>query len=287
MHKNQLFITEKNIAQYAAYLKNEERAASTVEKYIRDVRAFADFLDGNEVTKDAAIAWKENLTTTHEAVSINSMIAAINGFFEFFALDVTVKQFKIQQTTFLPTEKELTEEEYDKLLETAWQQKNIRLYCVMQTICSTGIRVSELRYITVEAIKKGYAEVANKGKIRTILIPGELTKLLLDYVKKHNIQSGSVFVTKHGNSLNRSNVWAEMKKLCEAAGVDEKKVYPHNLRRLYAVKFYHETLDLSKVADALGHSNINTTRIYLKTNIKEHLKIINSLGLVRYRQIAV
>jgi len=283
MVKNKVFITIERIHQYAAHLKSEERASSTIEKYIRDIRAFADFLHGAEVTKESAIQWKDNLRQTHEATSVNSMIAAINGFFEFVGLDIKIKQFKIQHRTFIPTEKELTNEDYEKLIKTAWLQKNERLCFVMQTICSTGIRVSELRFITVESVKKGYAEIQNKGKIRTILLPADLIKLLLQYSKKHGIKSGSIFVTKTGKPLNRSNIWAEMKKLCKAAGVDEKKVFPHNLRRHFAVRFYNKVKDLSKLADVLGHANINTTRIYLKSSGAEHRRIIDCLGLVKYR----
>lgn len=167
----------------------------------------------------------------------------------------------------------------------AWEQKNERLCFVMQTICSTGIRVSELKYVTAEAVRQGYAEIQNKGKIRTILLPADLIKVLLRYAQKQGIKSGSLFVTKSGRPLNRSNIWAEMKKLCKATGVDAKKVFPHNLRKHFAVQFYNKVKDLSKLADVLGHANINTTRIYLKGNGAEHLRIINSLGLVKYRFI--
>ena len=285
MSSKQFFITADSINRYVAYLKSEERAAATIEKYIRDIRAFTDFLDGAQVTKEAAIEWKGHLKSTHEATSINSMIAAVNGFFAFFELNIKVKQFKIQYRTFMPTEKELTSADYEKLLKTAMAQGNERLCFVMQTICSTGIRVSELRFITVEAAKKGYAEVENKGKIRTILLPAELTKILSRYARKRGVKSGSIFITKTGKPLNRSNIWAEMKKLCQAAGVDEAKVFPHNLRRHFAVKFYAKVKDLSKLADALGHANLNTTRIYLKSSNTEHRRIINSLGLIRYKLV--
>lgn len=283
MSQKQFFITTENIRQYTAHLKSEERADSTIEKYIRDVKAFADFLDGAEATKESAVAWKNNLKQNREATSVNSMISVVNGFFEFFGLDIKLKQFKIQHRTFLPIEKELTNEDYEKLLRTAKEQKNERLCFVMQTICATGIRVSELKFITMESVKKGYAEIHNKGKIRTILLPADLTKILLKYAKKHGIKSGCIFVTKTGKPLNRSNIWAEMKKLCKAAGVDKKKVFPHNLRRHFAVRFYSKAKDLSKLADCLGHANINTTRIYLKGSGAEHRRIINSLGLVKFR----
>jgi site-specific recombinase XerD len=282
---NKLYIKHGDISQFAAYLKSEERAPATIEKYIRDIRVFADFLGGSEITKDAAVRWKEYLKKTHEAVSVNSMVAAVNGFFAFLGLDIKVKPFKIQQRIFMPAEKELTPEDYEKLVRTAWEQNNERLCFVMQTICSTGIRVSELKFITVEAAKKGYAEIHNKGKIRTILIPTDLTKLLLRYAQKQGIKSGTIFITKNGKPLNRSNIWVEMKKLCKIAGVDEKKVFPHNLRRHFAVVFHSIVNDLSKLADVLGHANINTTRIYLKESGAEHRKIINSLGLVKYRLV--
>ena len=283
MPKKQFFITAENIQQYATYLKGKECAAATIQKYIRDVRMLADFLSGAEVTKEAAIEWKDHLKATREATSVNSMLAAINGFFEFFGLDVKVKPFKIQHQTFLPTEKELTDEEYERLLDAAMSQGNERLCFAMQTICSTGIRVSELQFITVEAVKKGYAEIQNKGKIRTILIPDDLTKLLLLYAKKHRIKSGAIFISKSGKPLHRSNIWGEMKKLCKTAGVDPDKVFPHNLRRRFAVKFHDKTKNLSMLSEILGHQNINTTRIYLKSSGAEHRKVINSLGLVKYR----
>lgn len=283
MLNKQFFATSEYITQYSAHLKLDELAISTIEKYIRDINSFADFLNGAEITKEAAILWKDWLKATREASSVNSMISAVNGFFAFLGLDINIKQFKIQQRTYLPTEKELTTDDYDKLVKAAWFQKNERLCFVIQTICATGIRVSELKFITVEAVKKGHAEIQNKGKIRTIWIPSDLIKSLLLYAKKYGIKSGSIFITKTGKPLNRSNIWAEMKKLCKSAGVDEQKVFPHNLRRHFAIKFYNKGKDLSKLADVLGHENINTTRIYLKSSGADHLKIINSLGLVKYR----
>ena len=282
MSRKQFFITPENILQYAAHLKNEERAAATIQKYIRDVKILADFLGGAKITKEVAIACKEHLKTTREATSVNSMLAAINGFFAFLGHDIRVKPFKIQQRTFLSSEKELTEEEYERLLDAAMSQGNERLCFIMQTICSTGIRVGELQFITVEAVKNGYAEIQNKGKFRTILLPGDLMKALSQYARKYGIKSGSIFVTKNGKALHRSNIWVEMKNLCEAARVDPEKVFPHNLRRCFAVKFYDKVKDLSKLADILGHQNLNTTRIYLKGSGEEHRKIINSLGLVKY-----
>ena len=285
MFARQFVITEENIQRYTTYLKGDERASATIEKYSRDVRGFSDFLDGAGVTKEAAIAWKEHLKTTREASSVNSMLAAINGFCDFFGLDIKVKPFKIQRQIFLSTEKELTDEEYERLLDAAMSQGNERLCFVMQTICSTGIRVSELKFITVEAIKKGSVEIHNKGKIRTILLPTDLMQTLSQYAKKHGIKSGALFVTRNGKLLNRSNIWAEMKKLCAGAGVKPDKVFPHNLRRRFAVKFHAVTKSLPMLSDVLGHANINTTRIYLKTSGAEHRKVINSLGLIKYRLV--
>ena len=218
MKQKQMYITEANIKQYTDYLKNEERAANTIEKYTRDILAFAEFLQGAAVTKELAIAWKNKLRETLQPASVNSMLAAVNGLFEFFKLDIKVKQFKIQKKTFLSGEKELTKEDYRKLLETAKSQGNARIYHVMQTICATGIRVSELCYITVEAVKNGQTEVTNKNKTRTVFIPDDLKKSLLRYAKQCNITDGSIFVTRTGKPLNRSNIWTAMKKLCEEAG---------------------------------------------------------------------
>jgi integrase len=246
------FINEENIATYIDYLKDEERAPATIEKYIRDIRAFMCFLDGAEITKQLALEWRSSLFENHAPTTINTKVAALNGFFEFFDLGIRVKPLKIQQQTFLPEDKELTEQEYRRLLEAAKDQGNDRIFHVIQTICSTGIRVSELKFITLEAVQIGHVEVQNKGKIRTIFIPHDLKILLLRYAKKHGIVSGCIFVTRSGRPLDRSNIWAQMKKLCAAAGVDESKVHPHSLRKLFARMFYAKDKDLSKLADSLG-----------------------------------
>ena len=280
MLKNKFFITEKNIEEYVQHLKNEERAASTVEKYQSIIRKFADFLDGTEITKEAAIKWENKLLETLAATSVNIMLAAINGFFEFIAVPIKMKLLKIQRNPFLSKEKELTQKEYKRLLETAKNQGNERIYNVLQTICSTGIRVSELKFITVEAVKSEYAEVRNKGKIRVIFIPRDLKRILLKYAKTHGITSGSIFVTKNGKPLDRSNIWSEMKKLCKQAGVDKSKVFPHALRKLFARTFYSKDKDIMRLADSLGHSDVKTTRIYIMDTGSEHRRIINSLGLV-------
>lgn len=281
MYRNEFFITDESIAEYVSYLKNEEKAPATIEKYVRDIRGFMDFLNGADVTKQAALKWKDEISKARTAVTVNAMLVGINGFFEFFELGFKVKPLKIQSQIFSQTDRELTREEYERLLDAAISQGNERLSLIMQTICSTGIRVSELKFITVESVKKGFAEVQNKGKIRTILIPEKLSKALLLYAKKRGITVGYVFVSKNDNPLNRSNIWADMKKLSEAAGVNAAKIFPHNLRKVFAKAFHAEDSDIVKLSDILGHSDCKTTRIYIRETGSGHRKIINSLGLVR------
>lgn len=281
MLNKQFFITAEKINEYVLYLKEEERAAATIEKYIRDIRSFSKFLCGEAVSKERAVAWKEKLKDTHTAISINSMIAAINNFFAFFELGIKIKALKIQKRTFLSPDKELTKDEYERLLHAAKSIENDRLYHIIQTICATGIRVSELKFITVEAVKTGWTEVTNKGKTRIVFIPNDLRSALLKFIKRKNILSGYVFVTKNGNPLNRSNIWADMKKLCVVAEVDKKKVYPHSLRALFSRMFHSIEKDLAILADALGHSDVNTTRLYVRDSANKYRRIIESLGLVR------
>ena len=283
MLTTQIFITTDNLCQYVAHLKSEERAATTVEKYIRDIRAFADFLNGTGIKKEAAILWKDKLKATHEATSVNSMITVVNGFFTFLGLDIKVKLLKIQRKTFLSSAKELTRHEYERLLVAAKSKNNERLYHIMQTICSTGIRVSELRFITVEAVHNGQAEVTNKNKTRTVFIPSSLKTVILRYAKQSGIITGLIFVTKNGKPIDRSNIWTDMRKLCESANVEPSKVYPHNLRHLFARTFYAKEKDIMKLADSLGHSDVNTTRIYVMGTGAEHRRIIESLGLVKLK----
>ena len=280
--KRKNIITEKNQAAFKDWLKGEEKAAATIEKYARDVRAFSVWLDGAMVTKELAVSYKQDLMDKQrrKATGINSVIAALNAFFEFMRWEIKLKSLKIQRKTFRAKEKELTKEDYEKLLQTAKFNDNERLYLVLQTICSTGIRVSELRFITVEAIHSGKVEVTNKGKARSVFLPKRLMPLLRYYAKGCNITCGCIFITRSGKPLNRSNIWAEMKKLCASAGVEPSKVFPHNLRALFARLFYGKDKDIAKVANMLGHSDINTTRIYIIENGEEYFRQINSLGLV-------
>ena len=273
-------LLEPNIEAFHEYLIEEEKSAATMEKYLRDIRAFLVFAGRRAVTKELVMAYKQNLVEREYAVrSINSMLASLNSLLCFLGWgDCRVKSFKIQRQIYCSEEKELTKAEYIRLLEVSKNQPQLNL--VMQTICGTGIRVSELKNFTVEAVQHGEVIIRCKGKTRTILIPGKLKKLLLNYAKKKGILSGTIFITKSGKPLNRSNIWLQMKRLCEAAGVKESKVFPHNLRKLFARTFYGIEKDIVKLADILGHSSVDTTRIYIMTTGTEHRRKIEKLGLV-------
>lgn len=279
---NEHDLTAERIAAYGSWLRQEERAAGTLEKYLRDVSAFARWLAGGPVTKEAAAAWKACLLEQQYApATVNSMLAALNGFFRFAGWDeCRVKFLKVQRQVFRDPRRELTRAEYQRLLDTAEARGRHRLTLLLETIGGTGIRVSEVRSITVEAARLGRADIRLKGKIRTILIPGKLCRKLLKYAKKQKIASGEIFLTKSGRGVSRRQVWAEMKGLCEAAGVEPSKVFPHNLRHLFATAFYRACKDIVKLADVLGHSSIETTRIYLMTSGIEHAKYLDGLGLV-------
>lgn len=273
-------LSEKDIETFQNHLLQEEKSTATMEKYLRDVRAFLVFSGQAAITKDLVMAYKQALLEKNYAVrSINSMLASLNSLLDFLGWgDCKVKSLKIQRQTYCAEEKELTKAEYLRLLEASKNQPQLNL--IMQTICGTGIRVSELKYFTVEAVRRGEIVVSCKSKTRTILLPGKLKKLLLEYAKKNKIQSGAVFVTRNGKPVNRSNIWAQMKRLCEIAGVKPSKVFPHNLRKLFARTFYGIEKDIAKLADILGHSSINTTRIYIMTTGTEHRRKIERLGLV-------
>lgn len=259
-----------------------ERSAATIEKYDRDLRAFYRWLPENKrFRKETVMAYKGHLCETYAPASVNSMLAALRSFFKFMGWnDCDVKSLKVQRRIFSRKEKELNKEEYERLVETAELQGNRRLCLLLQIMASTGIRVSEVQYITVEAVKRGKAEISLKGKIRVILLPGKLCRKLLKYIKKEKITSGQIILTRSGRPMNRKEIWAQMKNLCKAAGVDTQKVFPHNLRHLFARIFYKVQRDLVKLADLLGHSSIETTRIYLITSGEEHLRDMERLGLV-------
>ena len=281
MRKKSYELTEQHIRRYALHLYEQERAAATIQKYLHDLAALRGFLDGGPLTKEALIAWKAGLAATHAPASVNSMLAAVNGFLAFMSWrELTVKPLKNQKTLFRDEEKELTCAEYARLVRAADQEGNQRLSLVIQTICATGIRVSELKFITAQAVVQGRAEIDNKGKRRVVFLPGKLRRLLKNYLKQQKGTEGPVFVTKTGRPLDRSNIWRDMKKLCESAGVEPGKVFPHNLRYLFARTFYSLERDLSRLADILGHSSIATTRIYTAESGLAHARQVERMGLV-------
>ena len=272
----------ERISTYANHLRLEEKSTATIEKYLRDLRNFTHWLDGREITKERAAEWKAHLTEQGYApASVNAMLSALNGLLDFLGLgDCRVKFLKLQRRMFRDDSRDLTRSDYDALTAAARAQGKARLALLMETICATGIRVSEVRYITVEAAKDGRAEIALKGKIRVILLPNKLCRKLLKYAKKNKTASGEIFLTRNGTPLSRRQIWAEMKGLCRAAGVTASKVFPHNFRHLFATAFYRASRDIVKLADMLGHSSIETTRIYLLTSGAEHQRQLDRLGLV-------
>ena len=259
-------ITNQTINSFKKYLIENEKATATIEKYMRDIHLFVEYIIDKPLDKTLVLEYKTYLERTYAIRSANSMLAALNAYFRFLGWhELCVKQFKVQKEAYCSEEKELNKAEYTALVKVAEQKKNERLSLVVQTICGTGIRVSELQSITVEAVRRGEAVVSCKGKIRKIFIVKALQKKLLFYAREQGILTGEIFITKSGKPLNRSNIWREMKGLCEQAGVSAKKVFPHNLRHLLARTFYNFEKDIAKLADILGHSNINTTRIYIVT----------------------
>ena len=275
-------ISEKVIEKFKTHLCEEEKSENTKEKYIRDVRAFAEYVGDKEIDKETVIAYKQNLIDSgYAAKSINSMLASINSLFSFLGwYELRVKALKVQQQIFCPEEKELTRAEYERLCRTAQQNHNERLNLILQTICGTGIRVSELQFITVESVRKGEATVSLKGKTRTIIITKNLQKKLLRYIAEQKISTGPIFVTRSGKPMSRTNIWREMKNLCIEAEVNPEKVFPHNLRHLFARVFYGIEKDIAKLADILGHSSINTTRIYIISTGTEHRQRMEQMRLI-------
>ncbi len=275
-------ITPENMRLFAAYLRREERAENTITKYLHDMDAFSAWLGGRPVTKETVAAWKEHLLAAgRRPGTINGTLAALHSFFTFMAWnDCRVKYLKIQRQMFRDTSRELTKDDYFRLVQTAETRNNRRLALLLETICSTGVRVSEVKYITVEAAHRGRADISLKGKIRTILIPAKLARKLMKYAGKQKIASGEIFITGSGRSLSRRQIWGEMKRLCRAADVDSSKVFPHNLRHLFARAYYRSCRDIVRLADVLGHSSIETTRIYLISTGAEHSKDLDRLGLV-------
>ncbi|MBR2010883.1 MAG: tyrosine-type recombinase/integrase [Clostridia bacterium] len=271
---------KEDVTRFEAYLAQEEKATATIKKYLRDVVEFYRFMGDRTLTKELVLAYKEHLTKEYAPTSVNAALCSLNRFFAFLGrAELTVKSLKLQRSLFVGGERELTKQEYERLLAAAKAAGNQRLYLLMQTVCGTGIRVSELKYITVEALGTGRAEINCKGKRRRVLLPHELCKILKAYAKKQRIVSGAVFVTKSGKPLDRSNIWSDMKKLCKAAKVSQSKVFPHNLRHLFARTYYSLYQDIVRLADLLGHTSINTTRIYTVESGDVHRRQVERMGL--------
>lgn len=275
-------ITQEMVANFKKFLIDEEKSLATLEKYMRDINAFREWLGTRIVEKVIVLEYKAYLVENYAPASANSMLSSINSFFEFNEWhELKVKMLKIQKQIFADKNKELTKAEYERLLDAAKSKKNERLYYLMQTICSSGIRVSELKSITIDAVKERRATIKCKGKMRIVILPKELCKMLAEYAKEQKITSGPVFVTKTGKPLDRSAIWKMMKQLCESAGVPKEKVFPHNLRHLFARTYYTIQKDIVRLADILGHSSINTTRIYTMETGDIHRRQIQKLGLLR------
>lgn len=268
------------IENYARHLVNEEKSGLTIQKYLRDIQTFLKFAEKQPITKELTIAYKQDLIARNYAVSsVNSMLAALNGFLDFLGWhDCKIKVVRTQRKIYCAEEKELTKTEYLRLLAASKNQPQLNL--IIQTICATGIRISELQFFTLEAIKRGEVRVRCKNKTRIIFVPGSLRTRLMNFAKQHNVTTGAVFVTRSGKPLDRSNIWTQMKNLCQKAQVNPKKVFPHNLRKLFARTFYSMEKDIAKLADILGHGSIETTRIYIMSTGAEHRRQIERMGLI-------
>ena len=275
-------ITQFMLNEYQNYLIEQEKSENTISKYMHDIMNFVNWANGKLIEKTTVLEYKKCLLESYKTSSVNSVISSLNSFFEYKNwYDLKIKSIKVQKQIFANKNKELSKTEYDRLLAAAKNKKNRRLYYLMQTICSTGIRVSELKFITVDSIKTGQATIYCKGKMRIVILPYKLCKLLRKYTYERNISEGAVFISKAGNPLDRSNIWSDMKKLCESAGVPKNKVFPHNLRHLFARTYYSLQKDVVRLADILGHSSVNTTRIYTMETGEIHRVQIQKLGLLK------
>lgn len=275
-------IQPEDLRRFSCHLRELEYAPGSMEKYLRDLSAFEQWLAGSPVTQESLVAWKERLRARGCCpATINAKLSALNRFFAFQGwTGLRARYYRVQRRFFRSGERELTREDYTKLLSEAEKLGKTRLALLMETICATGIRVSEVRYITLEALRAGRAEISLKGKVRTILIPGKLCRKLERYAKKQGITAGEIFLTRRGKGLSRRQIWAEMKALCARAGVAASKVFPHNLRHLFARTFYRACRDVVQLADVLGHSSIETTRIYLISTGASHTRHLERLGLI-------
>ena len=274
-------ITTEKIEEFKLFLKNEEKSNNTIDKYVRDVIVFYNYIKDKELTKEDVIKYKKALIKKYKLASVNSIISSLNSFFEFNNWqDKKVKNIKIQKQLYIEEERNLTKKEYFKLIGAAKQENKEQIYLILITLASTGIRISELNYITVDALATGTINIINKGKYRTIFLPSKLCVKLEKYIKKVKIKKGPIFITKKGKPLDRSNIWVSMKKLCEKTDINPQKVYPHNLRHLFARTYYEQEKDVVRLADILGHSSINTTRIYTIENGEKHREQIQKLDLI-------
>lgn len=274
-------ILDEMMEEYCRSLYENERSRGTIEKYYGYLKAFQKYMDGKCVKKEAVIVWKEQLKERFSAVTVNVALSALNGFFQYYGWNDCVARFvRTKRALYWPESRMLSRKEYECLVKKAQQQKKERLALLLQTVCSTGIRISELQFITVEAVKQRFTQVECKGRTRTIFLPEKLCMLLEEYTEKHGIKTGMVFVTRNFRPVDRSNIWREMKKLGDASGVACEKIFPHNLRHLFARSYYDQEHDLSRLADILGHSSVNTTRIYTVESGRNHRKQLEQLGLV-------
>lgn len=275
---------EEELQSYKQYLCAHERSEATIQKYIHDIQyflTFGNFIEKQAIEKPDVIAWKRHMEATYAPSTVNAAIAAVNGFLEFLGREeCKVTPLKVQPAPFRTQRRELTRSEYERLLKAAAHVSE-ETVCMLETICSTGIRVSELRFITVEAVQQRMAVIRNKGKSRTIFLPTKLCERLKKFCSQNDLHSGSIFLDQKRQPLSRFAVWRRMKKLCASARVAAEKVFPHNLRHLFAVCFYRMQHDLEHLASILGHSSINTTRIYTKNSGETYRKQLDRLNLLR------
>lgn len=274
-------ISMSQIEAFCAYMRDNEKAEATVEKYRREILMLRNFLGTRSITKDVLLEYRDQLLGRHQTGTVNGKLSAVNAYLVYAGLpDLRLKILRVQRKAFIEENRELTEDEYRRLLKSAKDQKNERLYYLIMTIAGTGIRISELKFITVEAANRGCAEIRLKGKTRMILLPDRLGEILRRYARRHGIKNGCIFCTRNGRPLDRSNICHEMKKLCKDAEVEPNKVFPHNLRHLFARVFYNVDKNLAHLADILGHSSIETTRIYVAASVKSYEQTLRRMRLV-------
>lgn len=274
-------LTDQEIVCFQNDLKEDEKAPQTIQKYVREASALILFLGGSTPSKSRILDYRDYLQRQNKTHTVNVKLSAVNAFLEYTGhCDCKVRLLKVQRKAFIDDDRDLNEAEYRRLLAAAKEQRNSRLYHVMLTLCGTGIRVSELRFVTFEAVRTGRAEIRLKGKSRTVILTKGLRQKLLSYADEAGISSGHIFCTRTGKPLDRSNICHDMKRLCKKAGVNPKKVFPHNLRHLFAKSYYAIEKDLARLADILGHSSVETTRIYVAVGIREHERTLQKMRLI-------